>query len=342
MAGFEDTRLFPYYLNSRRLGLLADVNFAVEAQNPLAENSGERVLAMRDVAATAQQLLRHGRFPNLTEVVATKDVQGKRLLGFVWGVFSFSGAAEASRREQKGKPPKNATLRGNISLATAKYEMFGEISSAHFFSDTSVGVLKGKKRMLVAGHFEFNGERAEVFPYIIGEEIEGAVLPMPIATSIRIYPQQIDQFSRIGQRPQPTAADLRAIGSMPEAAVKQAFADIIGEPYVSKDWGGEKSDLQTARLTIDDKPTSAAFIFKGPSVPDPLHPGNMGKRGDQLIRAFEEPVDPIVVQHCNKIENTVVRVTESLAYDPRRPRRYCIIDGAETAHILSAYGKLTA
>jgi hypothetical protein len=67
----------------------------------------------------------------------------------------------------------------------------------------------------------------------------------------------------------------------------------------------------------------------------------MGKRGDQLIRAFEEPVDLIVVQHCNKIENTVVRITESLAYDPRRPRRYCIIDGADSAQILSAYGKLS-
>jgi hypothetical protein len=128
---------------------------------------------------------------------------------------------------------------------------------------------------------------------------------------------------------------------MPEAAVKQAFADIIGEPYVSKDWGGEKSDLVTARLTVDGEPTSAAFIFKGPSVPGPLHPGNMGKRGDQLIRAFDEPVDLIVVQHCNKIENSVVRTAEGLAYDPRRPRRYCIIDGADTAQILSAYGKLT-
>lgn len=66
----------------------------------------------------------------------------------------------------------------------------------------------------------------------------------------------------------------------------------------------------------------------------------MGKRGDQLIRAFDEPVDLIVVQHCNKIENSVVRIAEALAYDPRRPRRYCIIDGAETAQILSAYGML--
>ncbi|MGY4568131.1 MULTISPECIES: hypothetical protein [Bradyrhizobium] len=290
MAGFERHRLFPYYLNSRRLGLLADVNFAIEAQSPLVENSGDRVLAMRDVAATAQDLLRQGRFSNLAEVVATKDVDDKRILGFVWGVFTFSGAAEAIRRAQEGKPPRNATLKAAIPLAATEFDMLGEMSIDHFFSTTSVGVLKGKKRMLVAGHFEFHGHRVEVFPYIIGEEIEAAgPLPMPIATSIRVYAQDIDQFSRVEHSPQPTAADLKAIESMPEVAVKQAFADIIGEPYVSKDWGGEKSDLQTARLTIEDEPTSAAFLFKGPSVSGPLHPGNMGKRGNQLIRAFDEP-----------------------------------------------------
>jgi hypothetical protein len=81
-------------------------------------------------------------------------------------------------------------------------------------------------------------------------------------------------------------------------------------------------------------------MIKGASVPGSLHPGNMGKRGDQLIRAFDEPVDLIVVQHRNKIESTVVRMTEALAYDSRRPRQYCIIDGAETARIVRAYGKL--
>jgi hypothetical protein len=341
MAGFESLRLFPYYLNSRRLGLLADVKFPTEAQNPLVENSGERVEAMRDVAATAEDLLRSGQFSNLTEVVATKDVEGKRILGFVWGVFTFSGAAEAIRRAQEGKPLKNATLRATIPMAAAEYAMVGEMSNDHFYSTTSISVLKGKKRMLVAGHFEFHGQKVEVFPYIIGEEVEGGgSLPLTFSASIRVYPQQIDAFERVEHSPQPSEADLRVIQSMPEAAVKQAFADIIGEPYVSKDWGGEKSDLQTARLTIDGEPTSAAFIFKGPSVTGPLHPGNMGKRGDQLIRAFDEPADLIVVQHCNKIENTVVRTTEALAYDPRRPRRFCIIDGAGTAQILSAYGKL--
>ncbi|WP_315763644.1 hypothetical protein [Bradyrhizobium sp. SZCCHNS2005] len=166
MAGFESLRLFPYYLNSRRLGLIADVNFAIEAQHPFVESSGERVQAMRDVAATAQDLLRYGRFPNLSEVVATKDVDGKRILGFVWGVFTFSGAAEAIRRAQEGKPLKNATLKGTIPLAATEYDLVGEMSNDHFFSTTSIGVLKGKKRMLVAGHFEFHGHKVEVFPYI--------------------------------------------------------------------------------------------------------------------------------------------------------------------------------
>lgn len=341
MAAFARLRLFPYYLNSRRLGLLANIKFPTQAQEPLVHNSGERADAMRDVAATAEDLLRSGQFPNLTEIVAKRDVEGERILGFLWGVFTFSGAAEAIRRAQERKPAKNATLRATIPLAAVEYEMAGELSNDHFYSSTSISVLKGRKRMLVAGHFEFHGQKAAIFPYIIGEEIEGAgTLPMPIATSIRVYPQQIDAFARIERSPQPTAAELKAIEAMPEADVKQAFADIVGEPYVTKDWGGEKSDLQTTRLTIDGEPTSTAFIFKGPSVPGPLHPANMGKRGDQLIRAFEEPVDLIVVQHCNKIENTVVRMTEGLAYDPRRPRRYCIIDGADTAQILSAYGRL--
>jgi GrpB-like predicted nucleotidyltransferase (UPF0157 family) len=66
----------------------------------------------------------------------------------------------------------------------------------------------------------------------------------------------------------------------------------------------------------------------------------MGKRGDQLLRAFEEPVEIVVVQHCAKIENTVVRFAEALAANPSRPKRYCILDGADTYRLLRAHDKL--
>ncbi|MGN8544859.1 hypothetical protein ACQPTN_07690 [Bradyrhizobium sp. 13971] len=96
MTGSNRLRLFPYYLNSRRLGLLADIDFGTEAQKSLANNSSERVQAMRDVAHTADDLLQSGAIPSLTELVAQKDRKdGERVLGFVWAVFTFSGAAAA-------------------------------------------------------------------------------------------------------------------------------------------------------------------------------------------------------------------------------------------------------
>lgn len=339
----NNLRLFPYYLNSRRIALLAKTEFPPEAQVSLIQNSGERAQAMRDVSHAADHLLQSGLFPNLIELIAKKNMEdGDRVLGFIWDVFTFSGAAEAISRAEEGKSYKNAKFRATIQTGDAEYELLGEMHNDHFYSTTSISVLKGRKRMLIAGHFEFHGRKIEVFPYIIGEQVEAtSKFPQTFSVSVRVHPQRIGAFERIARAPRPTKADLAAIASMPEALVKQNFADIIGEPYVSEDWGGEKSDLTTTRITIDGNPIPAAFIFKGPSVPGPLHPGNMGKRGDQLIRAFDEPVDLIVVQHCNKIENSVVRTAEALAYDPRRPRQYCIIDGADTAHIFKAYGKLS-
>ena len=112
----------------------------------------------------------------------------------------------------------------------------------------------------------------------------------------------------------------------------------VASPSSPKDWGGEKSDLQTSRVHIDGQTTSAAFIFKGPALRGEMHPANMGKRGDQLVRAFHEPVDLVVIQLCNKIASSVVRLAEALAVDPGRPRRYCILDGEDTVRILQASG----
>jgi hypothetical protein len=90
----------------------------------------------------------------------------------------------------------------------------------------------------------------------------------------------------------------------------------------------------------DGRALSAAFIFKGPRHKGELHPAGLGKRGDQLVRAFDEPAQLIVVQHCQKIATTVIKQAEALAVQPFRPRRYCLIDGADTYRILRAYEKL--
>ncbi len=38
--------------------------------------------------------------------------------------------------------------------------------------------------------------------------------------------------------------------------------------------------------------------------------------------------------------SAVVQMAEALASDIKRPRRYCILDGADTYRLLKAYGRL--
>ena len=159
----------------------------------------------------------------------------------------------------------------------------------------------------------------------------------PEQSKLRVFPEQIGAFARIAGMARGSHAEVERLATVPEEDVKLAFATIIGEPFVPKDWGGEKSDLQTNHLTVDDIPYAAVFVFKGPGLKGELHPNRLGKRGDQLIRAFDEPVDLIVLQHHSKIANSVVRQAQSLASNPNRPRRYCIVDGADTVRILKAY-----
>jgi hypothetical protein len=130
------------------------------------------------------------------------------------------------------------------------------------------------------------------------------------------------------------------MSTIKESQVKDAFARIIGEPFVPKDWAGERSDLYTSRLTIDGDNVTAAFLLKGRSVQGPMHVADTGKRGDQIPRLFEEPAELLILQHGNKVENSVVKTMRAFAVDPTNPRRFCIIDGADTYRILKAYGYL--
>jgi hypothetical protein len=141
----------------------------------------------------------------------------------------------------------------------------------------------------------------------------------------------------------PSETNLKRIMlSISEANIKIALAEIIGEPFVPKDWGGERSDLYSNHLAIDRRRVSAAFLLKGPSVPGPMHVADTGKRGDQIVRLFDEPAELLVLQHCNKVETSVVKMMRAFAVDPARPRRYCVIDGTATYAILKAYGYIDA
>jgi len=122
-----------------------------------------------------------------------------------------------------------------------------------------------------------------------------------------------------------------------EAEIKGAFAEIIGEPMVPKDWGGERSDLFSSRVLFNKSRISTAFAFKGPAQFKPMTLAELGKNGDQIDRLFSEPADLFVLQHCHEITSPVRSTMRAYAEQTGRPRLFCIIDGYDTLRVLRAY-----
>jgi hypothetical protein len=113
----------------------------------------------------------------------------------------------------------------------------------------------------LAGHEPSIALRPTFIGWRLAPDVPG--LPSLVNDRAEVWVGEIDQFSAMRGR-RVSKADLAAVSSMSEDAIKHAFADIIGEPFVPKDWPGETSDLSTTRLTIEGDPVSAAFAFKGP------------------------------------------------------------------------------
>jgi hypothetical protein len=134
--------------------------------------------------------------------------------------------------------------------------------------------------------------------------------------------------------------DLDVLRGIPEKAVKAAFADILGEPEVPPDWGGEQFDLWTGRLSVAGQWLRAAIAFKGPAAFHPMRIADLGKNGDQIDRLAQTAADLMVVQHCHAITAPVVNMLKAYARNPSDPKRYMAIDGYATLEILRHFQKI--
>jgi hypothetical protein len=149
-----------------------------------------------------------------------------------------------------------------------------------------------------------------------------------------LWPGAVDQFAGVDFSQRMTKADLNVLKDVPESVVKAAFAEILGEPDVPKDWGGEQFDLWTTRLSVEGQPLRAAFLLKGPAEFKPMTIASLGKNGDQIDRLSSTAADVLVIQHCHSITAPVANMARVYASDPRHPRRYLTIDGYDTIKIL--------
>lgn len=221
----------------------------------------------------------------------------------------------------------------------------GSADLARMVSGTGATFLTGRRTVyllaVVAGP---EGSTVSLRPFFIGNLGIAGTETEVIFQSFnhrRVHPSQIDQFANADFSKVPASRFIEAVESMAETDVKHYLAQVLGESFEPKDWGGEKSDLYTSSMTVEGRPISAAWLLKGKSVKRPMKIADLGRNGDQIDRLFTEPADLLVVQHNRHITSAVVNMMEVYAHDVRRPRKFMILDGAQTAAVLAAYGHIS-
>lgn len=274
------------------------------------------------------RLFRQAR--ELDVAVVERDLQDGQLVALTQDFYIRRDDDERGSFKAKLDSNRDAVIRGRFS-------------TSHLIGSTGQSETFGHSRFSMLGYadqvaLDDQPPSLDIRPIFIGWRLTAEDSLPTLDDRREVWPQQIDQFSLISGK-RASAKDRAAVKAMSEEEAKTAFAEIVGEPFVPNDWGGETSDLSTARLMMGGEPLSAAFAFKGPSVRGKLQISRMGKNGDQALRLVHESVDLYVVQHHDAVAAEVKNLLSALAR--ANQRRFMVIDGEATALILREYGHLS-
>jgi hypothetical protein len=284
--------------------------------------------------------------PSLGALVVADQVAPGQMFTLYTNWF-FKGLGDTHKAQLRGKTPlplAQAYAKLDDLVAGARVEF--AFSHEHLTSGSSWSELVGQKTKFVLGLVTAVSDGViTATPYVIADLAPSFDRPASLIGQrwpwkLEVFVDQIDNFDavRTVERPR-RKADLDVLRDIPEADVKNAFAEILAEPVVPNDWGGERSDFFTDRLEIQGQRISSAFAFKGPAKFKPMTMAELGKNGDQIDRLFTEPADLLVLQHCHEITNPVRGAMRAYAQRMGDLRLFCLIDGYETLRILRAYGK---
>jgi hypothetical protein len=259
--------------------------------------------------------------------------------------FYFSGLSKFSGEQSRGKSTKLPTAYSKLAEWKPNIRVKFDYSPDHLTSSSAWSALGGQKRMFVlAAVTDIGDTEIACIPYVIANIVDTSSSflagPGPWANHLELYIDQIESFSQVENFTQRhSRKDLDQLRNISESEIKSAFAEIVNEPSVPKDWGGESSDLFSSRVILDGHRVSSAFLLKGPAKFHPMTPADLGKNGDQIGRLFDEPADLLFLQHCHEVTTSVRKQMRAYAERMGRPRQFCIIDGFDTIRILRAYKK---
>lgn len=260
--------------------------------------------------------------------------------------FFFSGLSKVDEARRKGRPVKAlATGYSKLDEWQSGGRLEFEFHDEHLTSQSAWSQMTGQQRKFVLGVVtDVQGSTIICAPYVVANIVDASSRLQgdsgPWYNHLEVHVPQIDSFEK-AQIVQGRLAKalLNQLKDVPETNIKEAFAEIVNEPMVPKDWGGEASDLFSSRVVLNGQRVSTAFLFKGPAKFHPMTPADLGKNGDQIGRLFTEPADLLVLQHCHEVTVAVRKQMRAYAQQMGNPRRFCIIDGYDTLRILKAYGK---
>lgn len=275
----------------------------------------------------------------LEVLVMHEAVVPGKLIWFEQGI-AFKGLRTALESIANGEDAR-ATFSAQLQSST-DVQIRGDYNPTRLTCSSAKSWLSGNRRQFVLAYVQdATAKTIEVRPIVIATrwarpspEIED----FHPAEACSLWPSSIDQFATVDFSQRMTRTDLNVLKEVPESVVKSAFAEILGEPDVPNDWGGEQFDLWTNRLSVGGQQLRAAFLFKGPAEFKPMTISSLGKNGDQIDRLSSTAADVLVIQHCHSITAPVVNMARVYASDPRNPRRYLMIDGYDTIKILRHFG----
>lgn len=273
--------------------------------------------------------------PSLNELQMTQQLAIGQL-AWLDQAFHFRGVEDAYYTSRRGGAVR-ASFWTKLSTDQA-VQVHADINAAWVTSDTGAHMLSGTRRQFVLAFVEsVSPERVSIRPIVIGHRRyfdRRYRMSVPLEDAAHVWPHNVDQFSDVDFSRRVSKSALEELRHVPEEAVKHWFAEIIGEPDVPKDWGGEQYDLWTRHLTIQGERVRAAIAFKGPAAFHPMQIADLGKNGDQIQRLAHSPADLLVVQHCHSISSSVEHMLRLVAITPGHLRRYMLIDGYMTVSIL--------
>lgn len=332
-----------WYLNARRISEL--VGMEVIAGNEVATSDQMRRLSQLDALrrSIVGWIGQSGVEP-LEKLIVQEELAEGSVFTLNTNFF-FKGLSAVDGRSARGGG------KSTLPQGHAKLDFLGEglkltfdFHPEHLTSNSSWVELRGQKKMFVLGVVtEITDNEIKSKPYVIANIVESKgelFAARRWANYLELHIEQIDSFSKTrGTRRSSSKKALAALKDIPEQAIKEAFAEIIGEATVPKDWGGETSDLFSSGVIVDGQRVSTAFAFKGPAKFHPMTMADLGKNGDQINRLYEEPAELLVLQHCHEITTPVRKMMRAFAQQMGNPRTYCVIDGFDTLRLLTAYGK---